>query len=253
MPTSPAHRLRRRHRARTTATASGATLDGQALPDMVLLHGGGPRGAERIAACWADSRQGAAGRLQACHAKAAPFKRNDKLLETRIGVIVLPGSGISENLADKGARHGGRRVGAPFSVDPRRYNQCYNFQIDITGSTKCQNPAPPWRRWRHPPARSLLRAPDSGGVPTCRHAQQASGWSTTIPGTRQMELAREVMHRSPRRAARTGEDSRRSPGCCVRCDVDEQIAWHGAPQVSTMGWPGTTLSWTATTDNVRIR
>jgi YspA, cpYpsA-related SLOG family len=26
-------------------------------PDMVLLHGGSPRGAERIAACWADNRQ----------------------------------------------------------------------------------------------------------------------------------------------------------------------------------------------------
>ena len=26
-------------------------------PDMVLLHGGSPRGAERIAACWADQRK----------------------------------------------------------------------------------------------------------------------------------------------------------------------------------------------------
>src|SRR5438309_2918671 len=26
-------------------------------PDMVLLHGGSPRGAERIAACWADNRK----------------------------------------------------------------------------------------------------------------------------------------------------------------------------------------------------
>ena len=26
-------------------------------PDMVLLHGGTPRGAERIAACWADARK----------------------------------------------------------------------------------------------------------------------------------------------------------------------------------------------------
>lgn len=36
------------------------------------------------------------------HAKAAPFKRNDRMLETLpIGVIVFPGSGISANLADK--------------------------------------------------------------------------------------------------------------------------------------------------------
>ena len=26
-------------------------------PDMVLFHGGSPRGAERIAACWADQRK----------------------------------------------------------------------------------------------------------------------------------------------------------------------------------------------------
>jgi hypothetical protein len=74
-------------------------------PDMVLLHGGSPRGAERIAACWADSRKVQQVVFKpdwARHAKAAPFKRNDKLLETLpIGVIVFPGSGISENLADK--------------------------------------------------------------------------------------------------------------------------------------------------------
>ena len=34
-------------------------------PDMVLIHGGSPRGAERIAACWADKRNGHADRLQA--------------------------------------------------------------------------------------------------------------------------------------------------------------------------------------------
>ena len=39
------------------------------------------------------------------HKNAAPFKRNDAMLETLpIGVIVFPGSGIVENLADKRAR-----------------------------------------------------------------------------------------------------------------------------------------------------
>lgn len=73
--------------------------------DMVLLHGGAPKGAEKIAACWADARN--------CpqivfkpdwtrHGKAAPFKRNDQLLGTvPIGLIVFPGSGITDNLADK--------------------------------------------------------------------------------------------------------------------------------------------------------
>jgi hypothetical protein len=74
-------------------------------PDMVLLHGGAPRGAERIAARWADHRkvpQIAFKPDWARHAKAAPFKRNDQMLATLpIGVIVFPGSGISANLADK--------------------------------------------------------------------------------------------------------------------------------------------------------
>jgi hypothetical protein len=77
-------------------------------PDMVLLHGGSPRGAERIAACWADSRKVPQVVFKpdwARHAKAAPFKRNDALLETLPkGVIVFPGSGITENLADKAKR-----------------------------------------------------------------------------------------------------------------------------------------------------
>ena len=80
--------------------------------DMVLLHGGSPKGAEKIAACWADARK--------CqqivfkpdwkrHGKAAPFKRNDVLLEAMpIGLILFPGSGITDNLADKA-----RKLGVP--------------------------------------------------------------------------------------------------------------------------------------------
>ena len=81
-------------------------------PDMVLLHGGSPRGAERIAACWADNRkvpQIAFKPDWTRHAKAAPFKRNDQMLEAMpIGLIVFPGSGISANLADKA-----RKLGIP--------------------------------------------------------------------------------------------------------------------------------------------
>jgi hypothetical protein len=79
-------------------------------PDMVLLHGGSPKGAERIAACWADSRkvpQIAFKPDWTRHAKAAPFKRNDQMLNVLpIGVIVFPGSGISANLADKAKKLG---------------------------------------------------------------------------------------------------------------------------------------------------
>jgi hypothetical protein len=79
-------------------------------PDMVLLHGGSPKGAERIAACWANSRkvpQIAFKPEWTRHAKAAPFKRNDQILAVLpIGAIVFPGSGISANLADKAKRLG---------------------------------------------------------------------------------------------------------------------------------------------------
>lgn len=79
-------------------------------PDMVLLHGGSPKGAERIAATWADNRkvpQVAFKPDWAKHAKAAPFKRNDRMLDTMpIGVIIFPGTGIQENLADKARKMG---------------------------------------------------------------------------------------------------------------------------------------------------
>jgi YspA, cpYpsA-related SLOG family len=74
-------------------------------PDMVLLHGGSPRGAERIAACWADNRKVPQVVFKpdwTRHRNAAPFKRNDRMLEALpIGVVVFPGSGIAANLADK--------------------------------------------------------------------------------------------------------------------------------------------------------
>ncbi|MFY9737317.1 MAG: DUF2493 domain-containing protein, partial [Rhodoplanes sp.] len=81
-------------------------------PDMALLHGGSPRGAEKIAACWADSRKVPQIVFKpdwVRHAKAAPFKRNDQLLEALpIGVVVFPGSGVTDNLADKA-----RKLGIP--------------------------------------------------------------------------------------------------------------------------------------------
>jgi hypothetical protein len=79
-------------------------------PDMVLLHGGSPKGAERIAAKWADHRkvpQIAFKPDWTRYAKAAPFKRNDAMLEALpIGVMVFPGTGIQDNLADKAKKLG---------------------------------------------------------------------------------------------------------------------------------------------------
>jgi len=72
--------------------------------DMVLVHGGGP-GVERIAAEWAE-RNGV--HQVVCkpdwnaHGRAAPFRRNDALLNLLPkGVIAFPGSGITDNLVDK--------------------------------------------------------------------------------------------------------------------------------------------------------
>lgn len=79
-------------------------------PDMVLIHGGSPKGAELIAAKWATSRkvpQIAFKPDWTKHAKAAPFKRNDAMLELLpIGLMHFPGTGIQDNLADKAKRLG---------------------------------------------------------------------------------------------------------------------------------------------------
>ncbi|GGO94110.1 DUF2493 domain-containing protein [Stakelama pacifica] len=79
-------------------------------PDMVLLHGGTPSGTEHIAACWARTRKVTAIVFRpdwAKHAKAAPFKRNDVMIEQLpAGVIHFPGTGISANLADKARKAG---------------------------------------------------------------------------------------------------------------------------------------------------
>ena len=81
-------------------------------PDMVLLHGGSPKGAELIAAKWADARKVTQIAFKpdwTKHAKAAPFKRNDAMLDVLpVGVLVFAGNGIQENFADKA-----RKLGIP--------------------------------------------------------------------------------------------------------------------------------------------
>ena len=79
-------------------------------PDMILLHGGSPKGAELIAAKWAEARKVTQVAFKpdwTKHAKAAPFKRNDAMLDVLpVGVLVFPGNGIQENLADKAKKLG---------------------------------------------------------------------------------------------------------------------------------------------------
>ena len=79
--------------------------------DMVLVHGGGP-GVEKVAASWAEARgvdQVVCRPDWNAHGKAAPFRRNDDLLNLMPkGLIAFPGSGITHNLIDKA-----RRLGIP--------------------------------------------------------------------------------------------------------------------------------------------
>ena len=82
-------------------TAIWRSLDSIKLKyeDMVLLHGGGP-GAEKIAASWAEKN----GVHQVVckpnwdrDGKAAPFRRNDVLLNfLPKGLVAFPGSGIQQ-------------------------------------------------------------------------------------------------------------------------------------------------------------
>ena len=97
--------------------------------DMVLLHGGGP-GAEKIAASWAEKN----GVHQVVckpnwdrDGKAAPFRRNDVLLNfLPKGLVAFPGSGITNNLSrqgtqDRNPRSSRRRVAIPFRVGLRHH------------------------------------------------------------------------------------------------------------------------------------
>ncbi|WP_207093657.1 DUF2493 domain-containing protein [Novosphingobium sp. PY1] len=79
-------------------------------PDMVLMHGKSPKGAEKIASRWADDRgvpQIGFAPDWAKHGRAAPFRRNDQMLEVvPVGVLAFPGTGIQDNLADKAKKLG---------------------------------------------------------------------------------------------------------------------------------------------------
>ena len=78
-------------------------------PDMILLHTASKSGGDLIASKWADARGVDQVPFEPDWSlkNAAPFKRNDKLLERMpIGLIVFPGNGIQGNLADKAKKFG---------------------------------------------------------------------------------------------------------------------------------------------------
>lgn len=80
-------------------------------PDMVLLHTAGTKGADAIARAWCANR-GVTDipfpmKKRNADDRAAPFRRNDLLLASwPKGVIVYPGTGITDNLADKARQNG---------------------------------------------------------------------------------------------------------------------------------------------------
>lgn len=82
-------------------------------PDMVLVHGGQARGAEKHAAAWADARGVDQVKFApdfAAHNRAAPFKRNEAMVRAGFkNLIVFPGNGITANLAQR-AEEAGVRV-----------------------------------------------------------------------------------------------------------------------------------------------
>ena len=73
--------------------------------DMILLHGGATKGTDHIASLWARERnipQVAFKPGFTVYKRAAPFKRNDEMLALKpAGIIVFPGNGITENIAEK--------------------------------------------------------------------------------------------------------------------------------------------------------
>jgi hypothetical protein len=81
-------------------------------PDMVLLHGGFTKGAESIASKWADARKVPQIAFKPDfnkYPKAAPFKRNDVMLERLLptGALVFGNGGIQAKFPRQGpqARH----------------------------------------------------------------------------------------------------------------------------------------------------
>ncbi|CEJ88082.1 conserved hypothetical protein [Hyphomicrobium sp. GJ21] len=80
-------------------------------PGAILIHSGNPLGADAIAASWAAHRGVTAiafkPRKKHPNDKAAVFRRNDEMLEAMpIGLVVYPGNGINDNLADKAKKLG---------------------------------------------------------------------------------------------------------------------------------------------------
>ncbi len=89
--------------ARVYADTIWATLDKvrDAVPDLFLVHGGDGRGADRLAASWAERRevQQLTYSLDRRLGARAGFKRNEQMLSLNPRyVVAFPGNGVTERL-----------------------------------------------------------------------------------------------------------------------------------------------------------
>ena len=189
--------------------------------DLLLVHGGGP-GVEKIAAQWAE-RNGV--HQVVCkpdwqrHGRAAPFRRNDDLLDLLPkGVIAFPGGGITGNLVDKArqrrhTRHEGRRVGRTASrgrvVHPARP---LSFCSDPDDGT---NTGVRLRVARAPAETvkvSDLHGLWSGGARLCSHGAGAGQPPSSTRGVTTPQNRREA----PRGSISQGSRSN-VPGIAAKC------------------------------------
>ena len=134
------HRLHRRHRLQRSRRASGtrSTRSAPSTPTWCCCMAAAraaPSASPPAGPTIAKFRRSSSSPTGRREGRAAPFKRNDRLLEALpIGVVVFPGSGISANLADKAKKLGipvwrftdrrqhrrRRRLGAVFLAGPRQ-------------------------------------------------------------------------------------------------------------------------------------
>ena len=142
--------------------------------DMLLIHGGSPRGAELIASRWADHRKVTQIAFKpdwTREGKAAPFKRNDRMLDVLpIGLVVFPGSGITDNLADKAKKLGiplmdHRKGGAQAPLSCSGGRSCRGAVLSLIPACR-RSPSPPTSPFPRPEYQEYPRyAQPRGGRP----------------------------------------------------------------------------------------
>ena len=165
--------------------------------DMVLLHGGGP-GAEKIAASWAEKN----GVHQVVckpnwdrDGKAAPFRRNDVLLNfLPKGLVAFPAlasrTTCRQGTQDRNPRPSRRRITAPFRVGPRHHTAevgPFFMPVCIKSRPMAGRFAPPpivraYARWRLLVLRTMHRRLSARRfAPSPYAGAEAPRWRPAIP------------------------------------------------------------------------